>query len=156
MYYISPSKGKISFEQMMEDIIQFIEGAPDSSYKLIVGSDSQVKSDTCFITAVVIHRQGKGAKYYYRKKRQRKIESLRQKIFYETSLSLEVGAIISKYLAETGLEHLEVEIHIDVGRQGDTRNLIKEVVGMVTGSGFQARIKPDAFGASSVADKYTK
>ena len=141
---------------MMEDIIQFIEGAPDSSYKLIVGSDSQVKSDTCFITAVVIHRQGKGAKYYYRKKRQRKIESLRQKIFYETSLSLEVGAIISKYLAETGLEHLEVEIHIDVGRQGDTRNLIKEVVGMVTGSGFQARIKPDAFGASSVADKYTK
>jgi len=27
---------------------------------------------------------------------------------------------------------------------------------MVSGSGFDARIKPDSYGASTVADKYTK
>jgi predicted RNase H-related nuclease YkuK (DUF458 family) len=45
---------------------------------------------------------------------------------------------------------------LDVGEKGQTKDLIREVVGMVVGSGFDARIKPDSFGASKVADKYTK
>jgi hypothetical protein len=43
-----------------------------------------------------------------------------------------------------------------VGKVGETKELIREIVGMVTGSGFEARIKPDSYGASKVADKYTK
>lgn len=156
MYFVSPSKGRLTFEEMMADIAGYITGLPTSYYKVIIGSDSQVKSDMCFITAVVVHRLGKGARYYYRKKIQRKIKSLRQKIFYETALSLEVGGMVANYLAESGLDDLEVEIHIDIGKQGETRDLIREVVGMVTGSGFQAKIKPDAYAASSVADKHTK
>ncbi|MFZ5597200.1 MAG: ribonuclease H-like YkuK family protein, partial [Bacillota bacterium] len=121
MYFISPTKGKLNFNDMMADIAEYITGLPTSSYKVIIGSDSQVKSETCFITAVVVHRLGKGARYYYRKRIQRKIKSLRQKIFYETALSLEVGSRIANYLAENGLDDLEVEIHIDVGKQGETR-----------------------------------
>jgi len=156
MYFISPSKGRMGFEEMMYDIIIYIKGIPTSSYKIIIGSDSQVKSETSFITAVIVHRLGKGARYYYRKKTQRKIKSLRQKIFYETALSLEVGGMVHKFFADEGLDGLNVEIHIDVGTQGETKDLIREVVGMVTGSGFRARIKPEAYGASSVADKHTK
>lgn len=156
MLFISPSKGKLSFRDMMEDITNYITGLPTSAYKIIIGSDSQVKTDTCFITAVVVHRLGKGARYYYRKMRHRKIKSLRQKIFYETALSLEVGGLVNKHFAESGFADLEVEIHIDAGNKGETRDLIREVVGMVTGSGFQAKIKPEAYGASSVADKHTK
>lgn len=140
----------------MNDITNYIRGLPTSAYKIIIGSDSQVKTETCFITAVVVHRLGKGARYYYRKLGHRQIKSLRQKIFYETALSLEVGGMVNRYFAESGFADLEVEIHIDVGNKGDTRDLIREVVGMVTGSGFQAKIKPEAYGASSVADKHTK
>lgn len=156
MYFISPSKGRLNFEEMMNDIVLYIKGIPTSSYKIIIGSDSQVKSETSFITAVIVHRLGKGARYYYRKKTQRKIKSLRQKIFYETALSLEVGGMVHKFFADEGFDDLNVEIHIDVGMQGETKDLIREVVGMVTGSGFRAKIKPDAYGASSVADKHTK
>ncbi|MBM7855181.1 putative RNase H-related nuclease YkuK (DUF458 family) [Desulfohalotomaculum tongense] len=156
MYFISPTKGKLSFEEMMQDIINYITGLPHSSYKIIIGSDSQVKNQTCYITAVIVHRMGKGAKYYYRKRTEPKVKSLRQKIFYETSLSLEVGGLITRYFSQIGHMDEQVEIHIDVGKQGDTKDLIKEVVGMVTGSGFQAKIKPDAYGASSVADKHSK
>ncbi|MCF8010138.1 MAG: ribonuclease H-like YkuK family protein [Clostridiales bacterium] len=156
MYFVSPTKGKMPFYVMMQDIIEYITGLPSSSYKIIIGTDSQVRERSCFITAVVVHRQGKGARYYYRKKIQRKISSLRQKIFYETSMSLELGGYVAKHFAENGFAELPVEIHIDAGDQGDTRELIKEVVGMVTGSGFDAKIKPDAYGASSVADKHTK
>ncbi|TEB12228.1 ribonuclease H-like YkuK family protein [Pelotomaculum propionicicum] len=159
MYFTSPSKGKMDFEEMMADIIRYIKGLPTSAYKIIIGSDSMVKNDTCFITAIVVHRLGKGARYYYHKKIQRKIKSLRQKIFYETALSLEVGGLVHKYFADFGfddLDDLNVEIHIDVSVHGDTKNLIREVVGMVTGSGFRAKIKPEAYGASTVADKHTK
>ena len=156
MFFISPTRGKLSLQEMMNDITNYIQGLPTSAYKIIIGSDSQVKTDTCFITAVVVHRLGKGAKYYYRKLGHRQIKSLRQKIFYETALSLEVGGMVNRYFAESGFADLEVEIHIDVGNKGETRDLIREVVGMVTGSGFQAKIKPDAYGASSVADKHTK
>ncbi len=51
--------------------------------------------------------------------------------------------------------HYNLEIHVDVGEHGDTRDMIKEVVGMVTGNGFVAKTKPQAYAASYVADKHT-
>ncbi|MFY9360598.1 MAG: ribonuclease H-like YkuK family protein, partial [Limnochordia bacterium] len=39
---------------------------------------------------------------------------------------------------------------------GATKSLVKEVVCMVNGSGFLCKVKPDSYGASSVADRYTK
>lgn len=156
MDFISPSRGKMSFEEMMEDIQAYIKGLPCSSYRLVLGTDSQVRSETCFVTAVIVHRVGKGARYYYRKEMQRKIKSLRQKIFFETSLSLELGDKITHYFSRGGIAETRVEIHIDVGHQGQTKDLIREVVGMVTGSGFEAKIKPESFAASSVADRHTK
>jgi len=146
----------MSFDEMTDEIVSYIKGLPSSSYKIIIGSDSQVKRETSFVTAVIIHRLGKGARYFFRKKSHRKIKSLRQKIFYETALSLEVGSMVMKFFSDSGFDDLNVEIHIDVGTHGETKSLIREVVGMVTGSGFQAKIKPDAYGASSVADKHTK
>ncbi|MDD4766863.1 MAG: ribonuclease H-like YkuK family protein [Desulfotomaculaceae bacterium] len=159
MYFTSPSKGKMRFSAMMDDIIQYIQDLPASAYKIIIGSDSMVRNDTCLVTAVVVDRLGKGARYYYHKKIKRKIKSLRQKIFYETALSLEVGGMVHKYFADFGFDDHDdpnVEIHIDVSVHGDTKDLIREVVGMVTGSGFRAKIKPEAYGASTVADKHTK
>jgi predicted RNase H-related nuclease YkuK (DUF458 family) len=43
-----------------------------------------------------------------------------------------------------------------VGNNGETKKIIREVVGMVTGSGYAAVIKPEAYGASKVADKHSK
>lgn len=156
MDFTSPSKGKLNFREMMEDILDYIKDLPFASYKIVVGTDSQTRQETCFVTAVIVHRKGKGARYYYHKNTQNKIKSLRQRIYYETTMSLELGAKITSFLIAGGLEHLAIEIHIDVGTQGETKDLIREVVGMVTGSGFAAKIKPDSFAASSVADRHTK
>ena len=154
--FINPSKGPMSFEEMYQDIFAFIGNQPLGVYKLIIGTDSQVRDDTCFVTDVVIHRVGKGARYYYAKGHQRRIDSLRQRIFYETSFSLEVAGRFAKNLSEDGHEDLDVEIHLDIGPNGETKDLIREIVGMVVGNGFEAVIKPDASGASKVADKHTK
>ncbi|MDA8195398.1 MAG: ribonuclease H-like YkuK family protein [Thermaerobacter sp.] len=156
MIFESPSKGRMSFEAMFGDLLAYLGESPDDQYKLIVGTDSHTRHETILVTAVVIHHIGKGGRYYFHKSRRRAIGSLRQKIFYETSTSLTVAAQLTTLLEASGFAEFDVEIHIDVGQQGETKELIREIVGMVTGSGYQAAIKPHSFGASKVADKYTK
>lgn len=156
MVFISPTKGKLELDQVFNDILEFINNDIHSNYKLIVGTDSQLREDVCFVTAVIILREGKGGRFYYYKEREQTKFGLRQRIFYETSKSLNIAAKLADKFTSEGLTDLNIEIHLDVGNQGKTKDIIKEVVGMVTGSGFDARIKPDSYGATKVADKYTK
>ncbi|MGC8488911.1 MAG: ribonuclease H-like YkuK family protein [Clostridia bacterium] len=155
-WFESPSEGRLSIDEMFWSILAYVQEDPDRAYQLIVGSDSHTRHETYFVTAVVIHRMGKGGRYYFSRSRHRAIRSLRQKVLFETSLSLQVAARLTELLEASNVADLDVEIHVDVGQQGETRALIREIVGMVTGSGYRARIKPESFGASSVADKFTK
>ncbi len=153
----SPTKGELTLSEVIKDIKEYINEDTTRSYKLIVGSDSHPShEETCFVSAIIIHREGKGGRYFYKKHYEPKVKSLRQRIFYEASLSLALAADISVLLKEMGYHEMPVEIHLDVGTKGETKELIKEITGMVVGSGFAAKIKPDASAASKVADKYTK
>lgn len=155
MEFVSPTKGKLSFDQVFQEIIVYASRFPEDNYRLIIGTDSQIREETCFVTALIVHREGKGGRYFYTRRWEEHAHSLRQRIFYEASLSLNVAALLTEKLVESGLE-LNMEIHLDVGNNGATKSLVKEVVGMVNGSGYLCRIKPDSYGASSVADRYTK
>ena len=156
MDFISPTFGKLSFRQMFEHVVGYMSEEPDQTYHVIIGTDSLLSDNTCFVTAVIIHRLGHGGRYFYRKMVNRKMDSLRQRIFFETALSLETAGLISAELSRNGHSELPVEIHLDVGPNGDTKRVIREVVGMVTGSGYLAVTKPDAYGATKVADKHSK
>ena len=140
---------------MFERLVGYMQEDPSQRYNLIIGTDSLLGDDTCFVTAIIIHRVGHGGRYFYHKFRNRKIESLRQRILYETSLSLETASQVSAQLAKNGFSELPVEIHLDVGDRGETKRIVREVVGMVQGSGFAAITKPDSYGASKVADRET-
>lgn len=158
-YFINPTKGRLSFDETFADIVEFIGLMPSIRHKLIIGTDSQFREDngTCFVTAIIVHREGKGGRYYYRKYIDPTIgRSFKQRLFYEASQSLGLASRLTEKLAENGYSDLNVEIHLDVGEVGPSREILKEVVGMVIGSGFDAQIKPFSFGASSVADRYTK
>lgn len=156
MYFVSPTKGPMSFSTMFEDICGFMADDPRAEYKLIVGSDSQSRDQICFVTAVVIHRLGKGGRYFYTRMNVKKMPSLRQRIFYEAHLSLDVASRLAAEISKNGHSDLNVEIHLDVGRNGETRSMIRELIQEIVGNGFAAKIKPDAYGASQVADKHSK
>lgn len=155
MQFISPTKGRLSFDEVFAEIIEYASCFPEDKYRLIIGTDSQLRDVTCFVTALIIHREGKGGRYFYTRKYETHARSMRQRIVYEASLSLNVAFLFTEKLACSG-DELNMEIHLDVGNNGATKTLVKEVVGMVNGSGFRCRIKPDSYGASSVADRYTK
>ena len=58
-------------------------------------------------------------------------------------------------LARVSLLQFNLEIHVDIGENGRTKEMIDEVVGMIIGNGMRVRIKPHAYAATSVADKHT-
>lgn len=160
--FVSPTKGVVAIERMITDIAEFVDEEPSSFYRLVIGTDSQERrtngsAEVDYVTAIVIHRRGKGARYYWKKEKTNgKIPILRDKIYTETLNSLEVAQeIVPRLRALVTPAKYDLEIHIDVGPLGPTREMIREVVGMVNGNGFTAKTKPESWGASTVADKHT-
>ncbi len=153
--------GVLDVGGLISEISDFVREDPGSYYRLVIGTDSQTKStggkgQIDFVTAVVVHRKGKGARYFWKKEKKDKIPVLRDKIYTETLLSLSCAQELVPLLRKAvSPAKYDFEIHIDVGPIGPTRDMIKEVVGMVSGNGFIAKTKPEAWGASSVADKHT-
>ncbi len=148
-------------KKMVNEIAEFVDSEPELYYRVVIGTDSQSKringvAEIDFVTAVVVHRKGRGGKYYLRKERQVKKPILRDKIYTETLMSLATAEeLVPMLRAEISPAKYDLEIHIDVGALGPTRELIREVVGMVQGNGYVAKTKPLSWGASSVADRHT-
>ena len=159
--FYSPTQGRMNILKVVSEIGDFVDEEPGSFYSLIIGTDSQTrkingKAEIDFVTAVVIYRKGRGGRYFWRKEKHFMKPILRDKIYTETLMSLDVAQkIVPEVRKVISPSKYDLEIHIDVGPLGPTRDMIREVVGMVTGNGFTAKTKPNAWGASSVADKHT-
>lgn len=161
LVFTSPSKGELTIEESVDEISCFINEEPSRFYQIVIGSDSQAKRvngehEIDFVTALIVHRTGSGARYFWRKEKVFKKPVLREKIYTETLMSLAAAREIVPLLrSKISPAKYDFEIHIDVGPLGPTREMIKEVTGMVQGNGFKAKTKPESWGASSVADKHT-
>ena len=152
----SPSLGPLAFSQVIDEIVGMMGADPKAEYQLVVGTDSQTYHDTAdYVTAVVVHRVGKGGRYFWRRSREARPKSLRERIWREAWLSYEVAQMVIGALREREVLGFHLEIHVDVGRAGRTRELVEEVVGMIIGVGLPVRTKPEAYAASTVADKHT-
>ncbi len=154
--FISPTIGRIDTKRLIAEIAGFVSEGDGFTHRLIVGTDSFVSSETVFVSAVVIHRVGRGGRYYYRKTRARKMPSIRQRIIFEATMSIEIAGELRAALDGNGHAGLSLEIHIDAGEDGESRGVIAEVVGMVRGSGYEAVVKPDSYGATKVADRHSR
>ncbi|MFD2170716.1 ribonuclease H-like YkuK family protein [Tumebacillus lipolyticus] len=157
MDFVNPTKGTLSLALVAQDLLDYMAAEPQEDYKIIIGSDSQNKESrlkTTFVTALIVHRVGKGARYYFHRRTRPMVTNMKQRMFTEASLSLMLCGKLRELLHDQRVQNLEV--HLDVGQNGATEPLIKELVGWVEGSGYEARIKPDSFVASKVADRYTR
>ncbi len=168
--FYSPTKGPLSFDEVIAEIEAIMEEEPRDQYEIVVGSDCHdspagegfnrrrqrlEKPRTLeFVSAIIVHRKGKGGRYFWRRVREENIYTLRQKIYKEATLSFELARRLMRELASRTMLDYNLEIHIDVGEHGRTRELIDEVVGYIRAGGFAVKVKPEAYGASTVADKH--
>ncbi|GHI00716.1 ribonuclease H-like YkuK family protein [Neobacillus kokaensis] len=160
----------MSFEHVFKRIIEFMHADPCGNFRLMVGTDSQVhKRHTVFITGIVIQNEGKGVWACIKKVVvPRKMTQLHERISLELSLTEEIVGLFTEErkneLIEIVLPNLykgatfTMEGHIDIGagKRNKTSEFVKEMVTRMESMGVEPKIKPNAFVASSYANRYTK
>lgn len=153
----SPTAGPIRFDQIVLRLLVFVAANPENHYRLVVGTDSLPAFDgrAVLISAIVLHRVGHGGIYFWRRQRSERLHTLRDRMIAEALASLELATRLREDARVQELLTGTMEIHVDVGENGPTRQMIAEIVGMVVAHGFTVRTKPDAYAASKVADRHT-
>lgn len=152
------TSGMLEMEEVLVQIKYFIEKSPKRFYKIIIGTDSRALDEAVLITALTVWRVGNGAIHFWTKTDEKKFATMRERIWQEALNSITLAQEIRSRLQETlGDEFFwdGNEIHVDIGRNGPTHDLIESVTGMIKGYNFKPVIKPHAFGASVVADRHT-
>lgn len=163
--FYNVNQGNLSRESMVDQIIDYISEKPEYFYDIIVGCDSSSGGNPVFPIVVVVLRVGAGGRFFVKKVRfdfpPERFAHPHQRIIQEVMLScqtaLELRELFNQKIGQLdeGVKYQFRYIHADVGEGGKTRSMIKEVVGLINGNGFEARIKPDSYAASAVADRFT-
>jgi len=166
------SECRLSIDDVSARIVRFVSEDVRSPYQFVIGTDSQVFGDyTKFVTGVIIRRMGNGVWACYRQSVvKRPIVSLREKLSFETALSQQTGyqfmepvfpvveELLLPYLYQGAA--LEAYIDIDAGTEihrNPTALFVEEMVGRVKAMGmYEPRTKPESYGASSYANRFTK
>ena len=164
-YFYNPSRGNLSLEKSVEEIFYYMSEKPEKFYDLIVGCDSSSGEEPHFPVAIVILRKGEGGRFFlkrikYSAPNQKKFYNWKTRVLEEVYLSCQLALTLKENMEKRVLtfpNHFNYQfryIHADVGENGATKDMIKEVTGLIRGNGFEPRIKPDSFVASVVADRY--
>jgi uncharacterized protein len=157
MLFHSPTLGPLLFDEVIEVCRSFIAVDADAEYHVTIGSDSEQRSGIVeCISAIVIHRVGRGARYFWRRERHKPFHTLRERIWFEAMQSTSLAKhVLDAFTEREAWRSARMIVHVDVGKNGPTKVLIQEISGYVQAYGFTVAIKPDAYAAFSVADKYT-
>lgn len=153
----SPTYGSVTLEALFSRMHDFQQEQHNASYRLLLGTDSLggANGDAVLVTALVFHRVGNGGMYFWRRQRFQHLVTLRQRMYQEALCSVDMAKLLLAHQASQDLLLGDIEIHVDIGHQGPTREMIREIVGMVKAHGFPVKTKPFSVAASSVADRHT-
>ena len=165
-HFYSPSSGNLEFDQVIKEIHGYIAEQPEFFYEVVVGCDSPSSDKPFFPIAIVVLRTGAGGRFFLKKMHYsedflKRFTNWKNRILQEIYLSCELALSLRETLekefgkATPTFNYQFQYIHADVGEQGRTKEMIKEVTGLIRANGFEPRIKPQSFAASVVADRYT-
>ena len=161
--FYNPTKGNIKLTQVVGELVNYINEKPEKFYDIIVGCDSSSGENPNFPIAVVVLRVGEGGRFFLKKigYKNRIFYNWKERILEEVLLSCDLALYLrenfEKKIQKLGnsLNYQFRYIHADVGENGQAKDMIKEVTGLIRGNGFEPKIKPEAFAATTVADRYS-
>ena len=134
------------------------EVVKSNNHKIIVGTDSVKLSESFVFTSTIciLNEYHDHDRTYFYNRKKVKDDSyyiLAKRLLKETSDSIEIASFL-----QTALEDPNLEIHIDVNTdpKHESSKFKNTLIGYVTGCGFECRVKPESFVASSIADNHTR
>ena len=129
------------------------EAAAGNKLKVCIGSDSQVYGKTIeFGTVIVFLREGRGGFMLIANESSTQRMSLKERLLYEVSRSIEIAYALCNLLDEYGVD-LEVHADINTTPNFQSNTALQEAMGYILSMGFVFRAKPDSFASSSCANK---
>lgn len=154
-WYRGGSGERITFDEILE----IIREHADSGGHVAIGTDSSIRKRSCtFSTAICLYGADDQSGGYYFVNRfvdsKKNYPALIVRIMNEARSSIDTAQRIMEIHP-----NIELEIHIDVSHADKgtkTSAFSDSLVGYAVGSGFKCKIKPNAFVASSIADKHSK
>ena len=161
--FYNPTRGSLSLPEVLEEIVAYMQEKSHKYYEVIVGCDSSATEDPTFPVVIVVLRKGEGGRFFLRRihyPAPRKFYNRHERILEEVLLSCQLALWLrenfgARAAKETDLRYNFQYIHADIGENGITKDMIKEVTGLIRGNGFEPKIKPYSFAASTVADRYS-
>jgi len=162
-YFYNPTRGNLKSDQVIGEILNYISEKPEKFYDIIVGCDSSSGEEPRFPVAVVVLRVGQGGRFFLKKigYKNRKFYNWKQRVLEEVLLSCQLALSLRENFEKkiqsinNNFNYQFRYIHADIGENGQTKDMIKEVIGLIRGNGFEPKIKPEAYVASTVADRYS-
>lgn len=122
-------------------------------FKVCIGTDSKVKSDTTeFATVIVFIRKGKGGFMYLRNEITDQKLSIKQRMLMEVGKSIEVAFELRNLFS---VYKVEIEVHADINTNPEFRSndALKDAMGYTLGMGFAFKAKPHSFASTSCANR---
>jgi predicted RNase H-related nuclease YkuK (DUF458 family) len=124
-----------------------------------IGTDSHIKQSKCIFSIAIclIGNTKKTPNRYFITCIERAAAhypTLLQRMVDEVQKSVNMGLTLLNYCPK-----IDIELHLDISaahKNETTSKFSNMLVGVAQGSGFECKIKPNAFAASSVADRYNK
>lgn len=160
--------GKIIDEPIIDYLEKILQEELDKGYtlKVSIGTDSQKvsKGEYKFATVILISTSedlggvvvGRGGMiisttFFYTFKNTDK-ELVNERMVFEVGKSIEIAYEIAPLL---DLYEIPLEIHADINPDPahDSNKALQQAVGYILGMGYEFKIKPNAWAASTAADK---
>ncbi|MEK7165999.1 MAG: ribonuclease H-like YkuK family protein, partial [Patescibacteria group bacterium] len=125
-FFHSQTFGICDLAQVRKHTLYYLAAKPEYKYRLVIGTDSQKKngSGTDFVVAFIIHRVGAGGIYFWKRIVEKKHYILKTRMYQEAIYSLTTAEEFLTLLKRDGITKYDIEIHVDIGKIGDTREMI--------------------------------
>jgi len=121
--------------------------------RVCVGTDSQrAGRGYKYASAIVVVTEGNGGMIIYSTEWIKGMPSINERMLLEVQKSIEISYEIFPLL---DLYDVKLEVHADINQspEHDSNKALKAAVGYIQGMGYEFKVKPDAFCASTCADK---
>jgi predicted RNase H-related nuclease YkuK (DUF458 family) len=146
-------------KKAFNDILREVKEHSKNNGTVYIRTDSFFRKDHCiFSNAICLYGANgqQGGRYFFRRIKidKKQFPSLSIRMIKEAEQTISLAQNISENIPD-----VKLELHLDISNteKGEgTSYLASMLIGYVQGSGFECKIKPDAFAAASIADKHSK
>src|SRR3972149_8288925 len=99
----SPTYGQLSWQDALSKMVAFIGADTKASYEVIIGTDSEAQNGLAdFVSAIIVHKKGRGGIYFWGRQKIEKLYSMRQRIWQEAMISLNLAQKLVEEFSSIG------------------------------------------------------